>query len=143
MIQENLGGKAPARTYQDLLSNEYDAATFEYYTTSQVVLVTLDGKVTELGKPGIVADAMPSPDGQYLLVETLHRPFSLHCPGQPLPLRSTVWDREGTIVYEVADLPLAESIPMAFGSVRTGRRSISWARRCRPHSLLGRSDGQR
>ncbi len=31
VIEENLGKKAPSRTYQDLLKNPYDEALFEYY----------------------------------------------------------------------------------------------------------------
>ena len=35
-------------------------------------------------------------------------------------------DRFRKRVHLVADLPLADSIPIKFGSVRTGPRSVSW-----------------
>lgn len=126
VIQQNLGRVAPARTYQDLLENAHDEALFEYYATSQIVRVTLDGKVSKLGAPGIHAYVGPSPDGKFILVETIHRPFSYTVPASRFPLRSVIWDMKGNDVYEVADLPLAEEIPIAFGSVREGRRSIAW-----------------
>ncbi|MFQ5751841.1 MAG: hypothetical protein ACE5HI_07575 [bacterium] len=49
VMQETSGKKAPARTYQDLLKNSHDEALFEYYLTTQILRVTLDGKSTKLG----------------------------------------------------------------------------------------------
>ncbi|MBU8934477.1 MAG: prolyl oligopeptidase family serine peptidase [candidate division Zixibacteria bacterium] len=126
VIQENLGRKAPARTYQDLLTNAYDEAVFDYYATSQVVKVTLEEEITSLGNPGVIGDVVPSPDAKYLLVETLHRPYSYTVPFYRFPVRTEVWNLNGEVIYEVADLPLADNIPVPFGSTRTGRRSIGW-----------------
>ncbi|MFH1374106.1 MAG: prolyl oligopeptidase family serine peptidase [bacterium] len=126
VIQENIGGKAPARTYQDLLKNAHDEAMFEHYATAQVVRLTLDGESRPIGPAGIISQATPSPDGKYILVETIHRPFSYTVPVYRFPQRIEVWDLDGNIVFELADLPLAESVPMAFGSVRTGRRDAGW-----------------
>src|SRR5262245_2841680 len=39
VVQESSGKAAPARTYPDLLQNPYDEALFEYYATSQPVLI--------------------------------------------------------------------------------------------------------
>ncbi len=75
VIQENLGRTAPARTYQDLLANPYDEALFEHYATTQLAKVTLDGTVTPLGGPAIVWDFDSSPDGNYILVQTLDISF--------------------------------------------------------------------
>ena len=125
-IQENLGSKAPARTYQDMLRNAHDEAVFEHYLTSQLVRISLDGEVAPLGEPGIVWDYDPSPDGRYLLVEILHRPFSYLRPARWFPTRIEVWDRDGQLVRQIADLPLRENIPVAYGSVATGPRSFRW-----------------
>ena len=126
VIQQNLGRTAPTRTYQDLLANSHDEAVFEYYARSQIVKVRLDGSVSTLGVPGIHAYVNPSPDGNFVLVESIQRPFSYTVPADRFPIRSVVWDRNGNEIFEVADLPLAEEIPIAFGSVREGRRSIDW-----------------
>ncbi|MCP3959002.1 MAG: S9 family peptidase [bacterium] len=125
-IQENLGSKAPARTFQDLLQNAHDEALFEHYLTSQLARVTLEGEVMTLGDPGIIWDYDPSPDGQHLLVETLHRPFSYLRPARWFPTRVEVWDAGGELVRLVVDLPLRENIPVPYGSVATGPRSFSW-----------------
>lgn len=126
IVRENLGNVAPARTYQDLLQNTFDEELFDYYATSRPVLVSIEGKKNSLGDPGLYTDVTPSPDGRYLLVERLHTPFSYTVPYYRFPVKTAVWDRTGAVVYEVADLPLAENIPIAYGSVRTGRRSIGW-----------------
>ncbi|MBN2432576.1 MAG: prolyl oligopeptidase family serine peptidase [Acidobacteria bacterium] len=126
VIQETTGRKAPARTYQDLLQNPHDEALFEIYTTTQLAAVNLTGEVTALGKPAIYAGFDPSPDGLYILVQTIHRPFSYTVPLSRFPRRAEIWDRSGRVVHLIADLPLAEYVPIAFDAVPTGPRSVSW-----------------
>ena len=126
VIQETMDRKAPARTYQDLLQNEFDEALFTYYFTSQLVRVTVEGTVTQMGKPGIYYHAEPSPDGRYLLVESFHKPYSYLVPAYRFPHRIEVWDLDGNLVRHIDDLPLAEEVPIARGSVPTGIRSIAW-----------------
>ncbi len=126
VIQENIGKKAPARTYQDLLKNPYDEMLFEYYTTSQITHVKLTGETSSIGSPAIYAGVDPSPDGKYLLIETIHRPYSYLVPANYFPIKIEVWDLSGKVIYCVADLPLAEEIPTAFDAVRKGPREASW-----------------
>jgi len=126
VVQETAGEAAPARTYQDLLSNAHDEALFEHFATSQLVLVDVDGEAQFLGDPALYSSVSPSPDGQYVLVETTHRPFSYLVPAYSFPNRIEVWDMEGGVVQEIADLPLQDKVPPGFGSVPTGVRSVSW-----------------
>jgi len=126
VVQENLGGKSPARTYPDVLASPHDEVLFEHYATAELVLVSLAGQVTPLGLRGLLGGAAPSPDGRLLLVTTWTRPYSYLVPVDRFPMRNTVHDRTGRLVHTVADLPLAESIPIPNGSVRTGPRSIGW-----------------
>lgn len=126
VMQENLGGKKPARTYPDMLASTHDESVFEHYATSELVLVSLDGKITPLGLRGLIGNATPSPDGRYLLVTTWHRPYSYLVPVTRFPTTITVYDRTGKRVRTVADLPLAENIPIPTGSVRTGPRGVTW-----------------
>jgi len=125
-ISQTSDQAAPARTYQDLLRSEHDEALFEYYMTSRVAVVALDGSMERIGAEGIVWDVDPSPDGRYLLVNTLHRPFSRLLTAGRFPERVEVWDTEGHVVHEVADLPLRNTIPIKHGSVATGPRSVLW-----------------
>lgn len=126
VIQENLGGKRPARTYPDLLANAHDESLFEYHGNAEPALVGLDGRVTPLGIRGLLGEIAPSPDGNYILVTTWTRPYSYFVPVERFPARITVHDRAGQLVKTVAELPLAENIPIPNGSVRTGHRQIAW-----------------
>ncbi len=126
VIQENVGGTAPARTYQDLLANPHDESLFEHYAMAQLVRVTLHGAVTPIGAAGLVWDFDPSPDGRHVLVETLHRPFSYLVPASRFPRRIEVVSPSGEREHLVADLPLQEGVPTTFGSVPTGPRSVGW-----------------
>jgi dipeptidyl aminopeptidase/acylaminoacyl peptidase len=126
VVRQNTGGAKPARTYQDLLENAHDEALFEFYLTAQLHRIDVDGKTAKLGEPGILWDFEPSPDGRFLHVETLHRPFSYLVPAWRFPRRIEIWDMQGKLVHQVADLPLQESVPIPFGSVPTGPRSAAW-----------------
>ncbi|XP_022757879.1 probable glutamyl endopeptidase, chloroplastic isoform X2 [Durio zibethinus] len=114
------------RTFQDLLKDEYDEDLFDYYATSQLVLASLDGTVKEIGTPAVYTSMDPSPDEKYLLISSIHRPYSFIVPCGRFPKKVDVWTTDGKFVRELCDLPLAEDIPIAFNSVRKGMRSINW-----------------
>ncbi|KAJ9171726.1 hypothetical protein P3X46_015046 [Hevea brasiliensis] len=114
------------RTFQDLLKDEYDEDLFDYYATSQLVLVSLDGTVKEIGPPAVYTSMDPSPDQKYLLISSIHRPYSFIVPCGRFPKKVELWTTDGKFVRELCDLPLAEDIPIAFNSVRKGMRSINW-----------------
>ncbi|HYI13559.1 MAG TPA: prolyl oligopeptidase family serine peptidase [Thermoanaerobaculia bacterium] len=126
VIQENLGRRTPARTYQDLLKTPYDEKVFEHHLQSRAGIASLDGTVRPIGTAAMIADAEPSPDGRYILVETMHRPFSYVVPAQRFPRRIEVWDRDGKVVHQLADLPLADSVPTDFDATTTGPRDVTW-----------------
>ncbi len=92
VVQESYGRSAPARTYEYLLQSPTDEALFDYYFTDQIVLVGLDGKVTPIGQTGIHTRVSPSPDGNYLLVETAQRPYSYQVPLGAFPSRTEIWN---------------------------------------------------
>ena len=65
-------------------------------------------------------------------VETLHRP-ELPCFCQSFSEKMVVLSMEDPKqVIAIEDLPLADDIPIARGSVRTGKRSVSGERTNRP-----------
>ncbi|MGA2196502.1 MAG: prolyl oligopeptidase family serine peptidase, partial [Bryobacteraceae bacterium] len=124
-VQESLGGGAPAPTLEDMLAGPHDEDLFVYYATSQLATVDLDsGKLTPLGKAGIIASARVSPNGKNLLVTTIHKPFSyLHAAGS-FPREIEVWDLTGKVLRKVASVPLEDKVPM--NGVMTGPRNVMW-----------------
>lgn len=123
-IQETSGNETPTRTYQDLLTNPYDEDLFEFFGKTQMVLAKFDGTKTNLGKPDLYRSFGMSPDGKYILVTIIRKPFSYLMPYRSFPHDVEVWDLNGNLVYTVAEVPLAENIPIE--GVRTGPRSIDW-----------------
>ncbi|KAL4305352.1 hypothetical protein AHAS_Ahas16G0069700 [Arachis hypogaea] len=122
------------RTFQDLLKDEYDEDLFDYYATSQLVLASLDGATKEIGPPAVYTSMDPSPDHKYVLISSIHRPYSFTVPCGRFPKKVELWRADGKLVRELCDLPLAEDIPIAINSVRRGKRSINW-RSDKPSSL--------
>ncbi len=127
VIQENLGKSAPVRTYQDLLRNQTDEALFQYYTSAQLMLLDLEsGDSKPFSDPGIIKGFSTSPDGNYLLVMSIQKPFSYIVPNSRFPYNVDVYDLNGKLVKNIAKIPSAENIPKGFGAVRTGPRSFNW-----------------
>jgi dipeptidyl aminopeptidase/acylaminoacyl peptidase len=127
IVQEALSGRAErAATYQDLLKNPHDEAIFEHYATSQLARVTLTGTVTEIGKPAIISEASASPDGRWLLVTSLARPFSYTVPLNYFPTRIEIWSPEGTVARAVATRPLIERVGWGGDGAQTGPRNPAW-----------------
>lgn len=126
VVQVSTGEKAPVRTYQDLLSNAHDADLLEHYITSQLVSIKLDGTQQTLSEPAMYAEVSPAPNGQYLLVERIVKPFSYLVPIWRFASETDVLNRDGGRVARVANLALAENIPKGFDAVREGRRRMFW-----------------
>ncbi len=124
-VQETSGNAGPAPTYEDLLQNPYDEAQWEYYTTAQLAFVdAASGRVTNVGQPAMFQSIDQSPDGKYLLVTTIHKPFSYLRPANSFPKLIEVWDKTGKSVHKIADLPLADNVRI--GGVRVGPRNVEW-----------------
>jgi dipeptidyl aminopeptidase/acylaminoacyl peptidase len=124
--QDAIGRVAPNRTFQDLLKDGADEARFEHYFTSQLVRVSLDGGMTNLGAPAVYLGASPSPDGKWLLVQMVHRPWSYTVPMGRFPRLIALWDRDGKEVRQLADLPVQDEISPDFDAVPVGPRAMGW-----------------
>jgi dipeptidyl aminopeptidase/acylaminoacyl peptidase len=122
---ETSGKKSPARTFQDLLTDEHDARLFEHYALAQLAIIDpRDGSLSRIGAPALYAWAQAAPDGRHVLVERVHRPFSYTLPLDRFPRAYEVWSAAGELVRLVADLPLADQVPIE--GVPMGPRNIRW-----------------
>lgn len=127
IVQEALSGREDrVATYQDLLKSPHDERLFEHYATSQLARIALDGRVTNIGAPAIITGAAPSPDGAWILVTTVARPFSYAVPYSYFPTRIEVWTPGGAVAKSVATRPLLERVPWGGDAVQAGPRSPSW-----------------
>lgn len=126
IVQESEGRTAPNRTYDGLLQSPRDEALFDYYYTSQLKLIPLTGAARAVGKPGLYVGSDASPDGKWLLVSALHRPYSYIVPRFRFPVRIEVWDANGAVVRQLTDRPLQEEISTSFDAVEKGPRDFGW-----------------
>ena len=120
------GNVSQNRTYQDLLKNPLDEQNFETLITSELYKVTLDGKAELFKKADMYAGESISPDGNYVMISTIQKPFSYIVPLSRFPQKSVVYDKSGKEVKVVNEVPLTEIMPKGFSSVRKGKRSMGW-----------------
>ncbi len=130
VVEENLGQTAPVRTFTNLLKNAHDEALLAYYLTSAIVRISLTGEQTPIAGPALHLGFTPSPDGQWLKLVKVKKPFSYQVPisrfAREASIISLRENRSNQSPYIVADLPLAEEIPIDFDSVRAGKRLSGW-----------------
>jgi dipeptidyl aminopeptidase/acylaminoacyl peptidase len=127
VIQANEAKAAPVRTYQDLLSNPHDEALFEYYAKAQLMLINVAENTKQaMGNPALIYDFNPSPDGKYLLITSILRPFSYIVPASRFPQKTEIWTTEGQVIRLIDQKPLTDNLPQGFDAVPTGPRSFSW-----------------
>ena len=124
-IEETSGKVSQVMTFQDLLKNEHDELLFEYYATSQLVVVNVNtGQLQMLGAPGLYTAVDWSPDENYVLATQLRKPFSYRVQFSNFARKTEIWDRKGNPVCIMADFPVTDEIPRQ-GTV-VGPRSFEW-----------------
>jgi dipeptidyl aminopeptidase/acylaminoacyl peptidase len=125
VIQENLGKKGQAATYQDLLKDPVDEMIFEYFAKSQLML--WDGiSSVRLGKPGLITEISPSPDGNYFIMTLISRPFSYIVPYYSFPSATQICDLKGNNIKTLLEEPLIENQPRGYDVVLPGPRNFNW-----------------
>ncbi len=124
-IQQNLGKAAPSVTYQDLIKSPFDEQLFEFFATSQLVKNTA-GVETPIGKPAIYGSTSLSPDKNYMLVETIRKPFSYLVSAFGFPSTVTITDLAGKTVKVIAELPSSEGTPSGYDNTQNVPHGFDW-----------------
>ena len=125
-VSSSDGKKSSNRTYQDLLKNKTDETNFETLVTSELYKLDLNGKTTLYKKADLYAGEGFSPDGNYILITTIKKPYSYIVPLNRFPMTSVVYDLSGKEVKVVNEIALSEIMPKGFMATRTGKRSMNW-----------------
>ncbi|MGH6616444.1 S9 family peptidase [Sphingomonas sp.] len=127
IVEENGGGVIGRRTYQDLLGGPADEQAFDYYFTSRIAIIGLDGTIRAIGAPGLYRTATLSPDGRYLLIERVKRPYSHTVPAALFPTEISVLAvAGGTLAKLVVDRLAADKVPADFDARVPGPRDVAW-----------------
>ncbi|MPQ46106.1 prolyl oligopeptidase family serine peptidase [Marinifilum sp. N1E240] len=125
-ISENAGKKAQNRTYQDLLKNKTDEFNFEQLAMSELFKVKLDGSSEKWLSAAMYKSVTFSPDGNYVMISVVEKPFSYLVPYYRFPSKTTIYTKDAKKVEDVLTVPLIEDLPQGFMAVRKGRRSVQW-----------------
>ncbi|HNP67378.1 MAG TPA: prolyl oligopeptidase family serine peptidase [Aequorivita sp.] len=120
------GEKAQNRTYQDLLSSPNDEYNFEQLARSEIKKISVDGKVEDFLPTAMYDELDFSPDGNYVMVSTIKRPFSYIVPYSRFPFETNIYSNEGKLIKKVNDVPLNEVEPKGFMATRMGKRRMNW-----------------
>ena len=125
-ISVNDGKKAQNRTYQDLLKNKNDEHNFEQLALSDIYKISTDGSKAKWLGSGMYRNIRISPDGNYVMVTTVEKPFSYLVPYYRFPSSTTIYTNDAKKVETVLEVPLIEDLPKGFMAVRKGRRNLAW-----------------
>jgi dipeptidyl aminopeptidase/acylaminoacyl peptidase len=120
------GSTSQNRTYPDLLKNATDEMNFVTLATSELHLVDLNGKSEPFLPADIYSFESFSPNGKYVLLNTISKPFSYVVPLNRFPQKTMVYDLNGKEVKIVNEVPLSEVLPKGFMAVRKGKRQMNW-----------------
>ena len=120
------GAKAQNRTYQDLLKTPNDEFNFEQLARSEIKKLSINGEITDFLDADMYRGISFSPDGNYIMVTKIKRPFSYLVTYSRFPSESNIYDLNGKFVKTVNNVPLDEVRPKGFMATRTGKRSMQW-----------------
>jgi len=126
IISNTSGEKSQNRTYADMLKNKNDEINFENISTSELYKITLSGNKTLFKSADMYTGERISPDGNYVMITTIQKPFSYIVPLSRFPMKMVVYDKNGNEVKTVNETPLTEIIPKGFMAVPKGKRAMSW-----------------
>lgn len=135
VVSTSQGKVSQLRTYQDMLKNPQDERDFENLATAALYWLDLAGKETKFLNAAMYTQASLSPDGKYVLVSQLKKPFSYVVSYDSFPQETNVYDKEGKLIQKVNETPLMEIMPKGFSSTRPGKRMLSW-RADKPSTLF-------
>jgi dipeptidyl aminopeptidase/acylaminoacyl peptidase len=134
-ISESDGEKAQNRTYQDLLKTPNDEFNFEQLARSEIKKVSIDGNVQNFLNADMYRGISFSPDGKYIMITKIKRPFSYLVTYTRFPSESVMHDAAGSKIRTVNEVALDEVRPKGFMSTRTGKRNMIW-RGDKPATLI-------
>ncbi len=135
-VIEHVAGRAPVRTYSNLLGSTYEESLFDHYFSAQLARIAVDGSVVRFaGSRGLLARVQPSPTGELALVIRLERPYSHILPTNRFPRTLEVWDLRTGARIDAPGLPQDRDI-----TPTRGRPLPTLAWRPGPTPALGWTD---
>src|SRR5262245_7214547 len=131
------------RTFPSLMTTPYQEQLLEWHATGQLALVNAsNGSTKKIGKPAMIRAIDVSPDGKYVRVTRMTKPFSYDVPVSNFGSIEEIWDDQGTALAKVTDRPInlgvqddqpnpdPQAPPQGGGgrgaANQTGKREVAW-----------------
>ena len=126
-IESTQQQKSQGRTYKNLLSSTSKRQQFKSLASSQLVKIDLQGNEKLIGSTKMVEHFAVSPDGNYLLVESLPDKLSPYIPHKKWGRQYQILDLNyGKSLYQLPELADKINLPKAKDSVPLGARGVQW-----------------
>lgn len=109
IIRRSRDRETPTTTQPFLLRTAHDERLFKYYTTAQLAIVAPGRAPRPIGRPMMYLDYWLSPDGRYILRESLDDPLSYLVAFSSFGRRLEVIDLDGKVLAEIRRRPLQEA----------------------------------
>jgi len=127
-------GENMLRTYASLMTTPHHQALLEWHVTGQVVLIDVESRrVTRVGEPTMVRALDVSPDGSFVRVTRMTKPFSYIVPVRNFGSVEQIWDASGqmlaTIQVDSLDTGIQDRDAAGGdgpGGNATGKREVAW-----------------
>jgi dipeptidyl aminopeptidase/acylaminoacyl peptidase len=120
-------GENRLRTFPSLIEGRHEEKLLEYYITGQLVKIdTETGVNTPVGEPAMIRSVDASPDGEYVLVQTVQTPFSNVVPLSWFGWYEVIWDLEGNTLATVRTSEARMGIPDQEPVEDYGRSQVQW-----------------
>lgn len=130
------------RTFPSLMTTPYEQALLEWHSTGQLALIDVATRVVKkVGQPTMIRALDASPDGKYVRVTRVVKPFSYDVPASNFGSIEEVWDLDGKMLAKLTDRPINLGVqddtqpppdPTAAGGGRgnaqnqAGKRELAW-----------------
>lgn len=125
-------------TFPSLMTTPYHFQLLEYHATGQIALINVQtGLVKKVGPPTMVRSVDVSPDGKYMRVTKMTKPFSYIVPVGNFGSIEEAWDTDGKVLAEITKRPLNlgaspdDATPpqtggRGAGADQQGKRELAW-----------------
>lgn len=125
------GMKKKTPTYASLMQTPLEKAQLEYYTTGQLARMDLKGGAKPVGAPAMIESVDVSPDGRYLRVSVMQKPFSYLVPVSSFGSHEQLWTSDGRVVTTLTKRAMREGntgddAGGGAGPDTAGRRAFAW-----------------
>ena len=97
------GTKKKTRPTRACSQSPYEKALLEYYATGQLARIDAkSGATKNVGAPAMISGVDVAPDGKYLRVTLMQKPFSYLVPVQSFGTAEQLWTTDGALVTTLA-----------------------------------------